>query len=58
MVKGSVREIGTKSKYPKRLFDVIVEDKNVYIELKIKDNIVRVPWQDVVYQVEKLAQGY
>lgn len=38
---------------PQRVFDVIIEDNNINLEIKNdKKRIIKIPWNEVVSQVE------
>jgi hypothetical protein len=37
---------------PQRVFDVVVDGNNVDLEIKNKKKIVKIPWDEVVSQVE------
>lgn len=52
-MRRAIKSSYSKSSNPPRLFDVLVEGKNVDLEIKTKGNTIeRIPWDDVVYQVE------
>ena len=58
MIKRPVRNLHSDLQTPPRIFDVIVEDDNrVYLEQKSKDKYLRIPWDDVVYQVEAAKEA-
>lgn len=53
MVKKPVRNLHSTKQTPPRVFDVIVEDGKVDLEVKTdKNKYETIPWEDVVYQVE------
>jgi len=38
-----------------RVFDALVEEGEIYLELKTsKNRLLKIPWKDVVYQVDAL----
>ena len=53
MVKRPILCFGDEKPTPQRVFDVVVEGNKVDLEIKNdKKKIVKIPWDDVVYQVE------
>lgn len=53
MRKIAVRNFRGTGRTPARVFDVIVEDGKVDLEVKIdKMKFEKIPWEDVVCQVE------
>ena len=53
MIKKPVRNLHSNKPNPPRVFDVIVDGNKAYLEIKIKKNLIeRIPWEDVLYQVE------
>ena len=58
MVRRSIRNLNSSRTVPPRLFDVIVENGNINLEVKLKDRYERIPWQDVVRQVEAATESY
>lgn len=52
-VRKHIRNLHDGSEDGERIFDAIVEEGRVTIELKTsKKQLVRVPWEDIVTQVE------
>lgn len=52
MIKKPIRNLHTSKTTPPRFCDVIVDGENVYLEQKIKDKYVKIPWEDVLHQVK------
>ena len=53
MVKRPIRDLHSDRETPPRFCDVIIEGDKVYLEQKKdKNKYIRIPWDDVVYQVE------
>ena len=53
MKKFAVRNFHGSGRVPARVFDVIVENGKVDLEVKVdKTKIEKIPWEDVVSQVE------
>lgn len=49
----SIRNIHSKYKRNPRVFDVVLIDKKVFFEVKTgKDQLERIPFEDVIQQVE------
>ena len=58
MVKKPIRNLHSEKQTPPRLFDVIVQDGKVDLEVKTdKNKYETIPWEDVVYQVEAAIQS-
>lgn len=53
MIRQPIRNLHSSKIMPPRFCDVIVDGEKVYLEQKIsKDKYEKIPWDDVVYQVE------
>ncbi len=53
MVKRPIRDLHSDRQMPPRFCDVVIEDDKIYLEYKKdKNKYVKIPWEDVVYQVE------
>ena len=53
MIRRPIRNLHSNRQMPPRFCDVVIEGDKVYLEQKKdKDNYVKIPWEDVVYQVE------
>lgn len=53
MVKRPAQNLHSDKPTPPRFCDVIVEGDNVFLEKKSdKNKYEKIPWEDVVYQVE------
>lgn len=53
MVKRAIRDLHSERQTPPRFCDVVIEGDNTYLEYKKdKNKYVKIPWEDVVYQVE------
>ena len=53
MVKRPIRDLHSNKQIPPRFCDVIVEGDKVFLEKKSDRNkYEKIPWEDVVYQVE------
>jgi len=53
MIKVPVRDLHCFQRTPTRIFDVIVENERIELEVKTDRNkYKRILWDDVVYQVE------
>lgn len=58
MVKKPVRNLHSEKQTPPRVFDVIVQNGKVDLEVKTdKNKYEKIPWEDVVYQVEAAMQA-
>lgn len=53
-----IRNLSSNSQFPTRVFDVIVEEERVDLEVKYKGRVERIPWQDVVRQVDDATKTY
>ncbi|AQS52504.1 hypothetical protein BW727_100094 [Jeotgalibaca dankookensis] len=57
MIKQPIRNLSSSKTVPERLFDAIVhEDGKVEIEIKQKNNLLKVPWEDILYQIDKAVK--
>ena len=53
MIKTPIRNLHSDKLVPPRFCDVVIEDGKVFLEKKLdKNKYERIPWEDVVYQVE------
>lgn len=53
MVKRAIRDLHSESQTPPRFCDVVIEGDKIYLVYKKdKNKYVKIPWEDVVYQVE------
>ena len=53
MIKKPIRNLHIDKPTPPRFCDVIIEDNKVSLEQKRdKNKYEKIPWEDVVYQVE------
>ena len=53
MIKRPILSFSNERPTPQRVFDVVVEGNNVDLEIKNdKKKIVKIPWDEVVSQVE------
>lgn len=53
MVKRPIRDLHSDRQMPPRFCDVVIEGDKIYLEhKKDKNKYVKIPWEDVVYQVE------
>ena len=53
MIRRQIRNLHSDRVSPPRVFDVVVEDGAVSLEVKVeKKRIETIPWEDVVFQVE------
>lgn len=53
MVKRPIRDLHSNKPIPPRFCDVIVEGDKIFLEKKSDRNkYEKIPWEDVVYQVE------
>ena len=58
MVKRPVRDLHSTKPVPPRFCDVIVEDGQVFLEKKNeKKQYEKIPWDDVVYQVQAAVKA-
>ena len=57
-MRRSIRNLNSNSSVPPRLFDIIIDNERVDLEIKYKDRYERIPWQDVVRQVEAATDSY
>ena len=59
MTKTAIRNLHSDKPIPPRFCDVVIEDGKIFLEKKTdKKQFEKIPWEDVVYQVEtaKYAQ--
>ncbi|HEY9059190.1 MAG TPA: hypothetical protein VIO64_01620 [Pseudobacteroides sp.] len=53
MIKTPIRILHSDKQVPTRFCDVVIENGKVFLEKKIdKNKYEKIPWEDVVYQVE------
>ncbi|MCD7825244.1 MAG: hypothetical protein LUH14_04700 [Clostridiaceae bacterium] len=53
MIKKPIRNLHSDRPVPPRFCDVIIEGNQIYLEKKNdKNNYEKIPWEDVVFQVE------
>ena len=53
MIKRPIRNLHSLKRSAPRVFDVIVENDKVQIEVKTDKNAYEtIPWEDIVFQVE------
>lgn len=53
MIKKAIRNLHSSKLVPPRFCDVIVEGEKIFLEKKNdKNKYEKIPWEDVVYQVE------
>lgn len=53
MIKRPIRNLHSDKPTPPRFCDVVIEDGKVFLEKKSdKNKYEKIPWEDVVYQVE------
>jgi hypothetical protein len=53
MIKKPIRNLHSDKLTPPRFCDVIIDGDKIYLEQKKDKNIfIKIPWEDVVYQVE------
>lgn len=53
MVKKPIRNLHSTKPVPPRFCDVVIENNVVFLEKKIdKNKYEKIPWEDVVFQVE------
>ena len=58
MVRRAIRNFHSDCPKPPRLFDVVVDNKDVSIEIKTdKNKIEKIPWPEVLLQVEAAIQS-
>lgn len=51
--KVPIRNLHSNKQVPPRFCDVVIDDGNIFLEKKIdKNKYEKIPWEDVVYQVE------
>ncbi len=53
-----IRNLSSNSKCPPRLFDLIIEKDERYLEVRYKDRTECIPWDDVVNQVDAATKSY
>ena len=61
MIRRPIRNLHSNKPMPPRFCDVVIEDDAIFLEQKIIDRrdrtqYARIPWDDVVYQVEAAKQ--
>lgn len=55
MVRRPIRNLHSNLQNPPRVFDVIIDDDGkTYLEVKTGKSLIRIPWNDVVFQVEAI----
>ncbi len=53
MIKKAIRNLHSSKPIPPRFCDVIVEGEKIFLEKKNdKNKYEKIPWEDVVHQVE------
>jgi hypothetical protein len=53
VIKRPIRNLHSDKSTPPRFCDVVIEDGKVFLEKKSdKNKYEKIPWEDVVYQVE------
>ena len=53
MTKTAIRNLHSDNPIPPRFCDVVIEDGKIFLEKKTdKKQFEKIPWEDVVYQVE------
>lgn len=53
MTKIAIRNLHSDKPIPPRFCDVVIEDGKIFLEKKTdKKQFEKIPWEDVVYQVE------
>ena len=53
IIKKPVRNLSSNKAVAPRVFDVVIDGDRIALEVKInKDKFERIPWDDVIYQVE------
>ena len=52
MTRRAVRDLRSTCSVPRRVFDVIADRDELYLEIKTDKKTVTIDWKDVVYQVE------
>lgn len=53
MIKYPIRDLHSDKQTPPRFCDVIIEGDEIFLEKKSdKNKYEKIPWDDVVYQVE------
>ncbi len=53
-----IRNLNSSSQVPTRVFDVVIDEEHVDLEVKYKNRVERIPWQDVVRQVDDATKTY
>lgn len=52
-IRKPIRNLRSDKDMPPRVFDAVIEGDKVYLEVKFnRKRFERIPWDDVVYQVE------
>ena len=53
MTKTAISNLHSDKPIPPRFCDVVIEDEKIFLEKKTdKKQFEKIPWEDVVYQVE------
>lgn len=53
IIKRPVRNLSSNKPIPPRVLDVVIDGDKIDLEIKInKNKFERIPWYDVIYQVE------
>ncbi len=57
-MKRPIYSVCGESLTPIRMFDVVIEDDKVELEVKRNKEFKRIPWEDVVRQVDAATKTY
>jgi hypothetical protein len=57
MKRVAIRNYGSLDPNPQRFCDAVYEDGELYLEKKENKKYVKIPWEDVKYQVEKFEKN-
>ena len=57
MKRIAIRNYTSLNPNPQRFCDAVYEDGELYLEKKENKNYVKIPWEDVKYQVENFKRN-
>lgn len=53
IIKKPIRNLSSNKSVPPRVFDVVIDGDRIDLEVKMnKNKVEKIPWDDVIYQVE------
>jgi hypothetical protein len=59
MIRRPILFFSTEKPTPQRVFDVVIENDKIDLEIKIeKKKLIKIPWEEVVSQVKAAKAAY